>query len=266
MTLARLLGLARVLGAALVLLFAAAPAAALEVPSLEGRVNDHAQLIEPARAGTIERRLAEYEQTTGHQFVVLTIDSLEGDPLEDFSLRTVEKWKLGHKKADDGLLLLVVKKERKVRIEVGYGLEGNVTDAVSSRVIRNVITPAFREGNYGAGIDRALTALMQADTGKPSGGDTSGAAPDAGGQTDGRRGGSPFLIFLLLPLIIVFLIIRWLGGGGGGGGYGGYRGYGGYGGWGTGAGMGGGSWGGGGGGGFSGGGGGFGGGGASGSW
>jgi uncharacterized protein len=265
--------LLRALLAALALLVVSLPALAREVPNLVARVNDQAGLLSSEQATALEARLASYEQKTGHQFVVLTIDSLEGDPLEDFSIRTVEKWKLGRKKVDDGLLLLVVKRERKVRIEVGYGLEGSIPDAVSSRVIRRVITPAFRSGDYVGGIERALNALMQADTGE-----TPPPAPPEAGRGPGR---APwyFLLLLFLPFGFIVLWRRFFGGGGPrGGGYGGGR-YGGYGalgglgglgggGFGGGGFGGGGGWGGGGGGGggFSGGGGGFGGGGASGSW
>jgi uncharacterized protein len=256
------LGLVRALGFLLALLFVALPARALEVPALSGRVNDYARLLSPEQASALDRKLQAYEQKTGHQFVLLTVDSLEGDPLEDFSIRTVEKWKLGHRKADDGLLLLVVKRDRKVRIEVGYGLEGNVTDAASSRVIRHVIVPAFRAGDYGGGIERALDALMRVDSGQaPTGAD--GSAPP--GERAAPRVPGFSILFLLLP----FLLIVWLLRSGGGGGFGGrrYGGWGGYGGYGGGLGGsfrgGGGGFGGGG---FSGGGGGFGGGGASGSW
>jgi uncharacterized protein len=251
-------------GLALAVLLVVSPAFALAVPSLDGRVNDHAGLLSKERAGSLEQRLADYEKKTGHQFVLLTVDSLEGDPLEDFSLRAVEQWKLGRKKVDDGLLLLVVKKERKVRIEVGYGLEGSITDAASSRIIRRVIAPAFRSNDYAGGIEQAFEALMKADQ------------TPAGERTDTPRRGVgigwgplPLLLFLGVPLLIVLWLMRGGGGGLGGGGWsrGGYYG----GGWGGGGGFGrgGGGWGGGGfsgGGGFGGGGGGFGGGGASGGW
>jgi uncharacterized protein len=248
-------------GLALAVLLVVSPAFALAVPNLDGRVNDHAALLPKERATVLEQRLADYEKKTGHQFVLLTIESLDGDPLEDFSLRAVEKWKLGRKKIDDGLLLLVVKKERKVRIEVGYGLEGSITDATSSRVIRRTMAPAFRANDYAGGIEQAFTALMQADQ-TPVGERTDAARR-------GVRGGwgpLPLLLFLGVPFFIVLWLMRRGGGGGFGGGglsRGGY--YGGS--WGSGGsfGGGGGGWGGGGGG-FSGGGGGFGGGGASGGW
>jgi uncharacterized protein len=236
-------------GLALSVLLVVGPAFGLAVPSLDGRVNDHATLLPRERAVALEQELAEYEKKTGHQFVLLTLESLEGDTLEDFSLRAVEKWKLGRKKVDDGLLLLIVKKERKVRIEVGYGLEGSITDATSSRVIRRVLAPAFRSNDYAGGIEQAFAALMKADQ-----------TPAGERGESARRGGGlgplPLLLFLMVPFLGVLWLLRRGGGGGGWGGGGYYGGSFGRGGWG----------GGGGGGGFSGGGGGFGGGGASGGW
>ena len=246
-------------GLALAVLFVVGPAFGLTVPSLDGRVNDHAGLLPPERAQRLDRQLAEYEEKTGHQFVLLTVDSLEGDGLEDFSLRTVEKWKVGRKKVDDGLLLLIVKKERKVRVEVGYGLEGSIPDATSSRIIRQVIAPAFRANDYAGGIEQAFIALMKAD--QTPAGEREGAARPAVGSGHGPL---RLLLFLLLPFGLLWLLRR---GGGGGFGGGGFRGGGYYGGGFGGGGFGGGGFGGGSsGGGFSGGGGGFGGGGASGSW
>jgi len=245
----------------LALSLVAGSATALEPPALTGRVNDYAHLLPADRARALTDRLAAHEQKTGHQFVVLTIPSLEGDPLEDFSIRTVEKWKLGHAKVDDGLLLLVVQRERKVRIEVGYGLEGHITDALSSRIIRNTIVPAFRGGDYPGGIEQGIFELLRAD-----GDDQGGGARTTSGARAPKSGSSLWPLLFFAPIVFLFLWLRGRSGGGygtggrfGGGGYygGGYRG--GY--WGGGGGFGGG-----GGGGFSGGGGGFGGGGASGSW
>lgn len=246
----------------LVCLVGASPAAARDVPPLSGRVSDTADMLSPDAEAALERKLESYEQASKHQFALLTIESLEGDALEDFSIRVVEAWKLGSKGKDDGLLLLIVQKERKLRIEVGYGLEGDVTDAFSARVIRNVLTPALRAGNAEQGINQAFDVLMQ----KASGGAVPESATAAPKQK--RRGGSPLgfiaLALVLLPFLVPLLLGRrgraapWVVGGLGGLG-GGYRSGGGFGGY-SGGGFGGG------GGGFSGGGGGFGGGGSSGSW
>jgi uncharacterized protein len=246
-----------------------APGAALarDVPPLRGHVNDTADMLSAEAEQALEQKLADYEQRTHHQFALLTLDSLEGDALEDFSIRVVEAWKLGQKGKDDGLLLLVVKRERKLRIEVGYGLEGDVTDAFSSQVIRNVLTPALRAGNAESGIQRAFDVLMPKAAGE--------AVPEGAVASPRRGSGKPSvfalfgLAFFLLPFLLPLLFLRgrgrragflvgglggWGGGGWGGGGWGGRGGGGGWGG------------GGGGGGGWSGGGGGFGGGGSSGSW
>jgi len=246
-------------------LFVALPAAAQEraVPPLTAHVNDTAKLLSESARAQLEQQLSDYEQKSGRQFALLTIDSLDGDALESFSIRVVEAWKLGKKGKDDGLLLLVANKEHKLRIEVGYGLEGSITDAFSARVIRNVLVPAMRAGNAAGGFDQAFALLMQ----KASGEDV--AAPEGAAEPEPRRrSSSPFgwlvLLFFVSPILIPLVLARMRGGGGRGGPWGG----GGFGGGGFGGGgFGGGGFGGGGGGGFGGGGGGsFGGGGGSGSW
>ena len=124
----------------------------LEVPQLKARVNDYAGILSPAMAQKIEERLALLEQTDSTQVVVLTIPSLEGEVIEDFSIRVAEKWKVGQKVKDNGVILLVARDDRKVRIEVGRGLEGKLTDLVSGRIIRNSIIPNFKKGDFDNGI------------------------------------------------------------------------------------------------------------------
>lgn len=150
----------------LALLWLPRAAFALDVPPLRAHVNDDADLLTPAAEQALERKLTEYERRTQQQFALLTIESLEGDALEDFSIRVVEAWKLGKKGKDDGLLLLIVERERKLRIEVGYGLEGDVTDAFSARVIRNLLAPALRSGQTERGIDQAFDSLMAKASGQ----------------------------------------------------------------------------------------------------
>src|SRR5690606_23361020 len=106
-----------------------------------GRVVDRASLLSGDEARALEKRLAEFESATGHQFALLTVPSLEGDSIEDFSMRVVEAWKLGAARRDDGLLLLVVPKDKTMRIEVGYGLEGAIPDALAGRIIRHTLAP-----------------------------------------------------------------------------------------------------------------------------
>lgn len=151
----------RALAAALLL--APALAAALEVPYLSGRVVDEARLLDAATAARLESALAAYEKKSGRQFVVLTLPSLEGEPLEDYSLKVARTWALGRKGKDDGLLLLVSRDDRKLRFEVGYGLEGVLPDALCGRIIRDEIVPRFKGGDFAggvaAGVDAALKAL-----------------------------------------------------------------------------------------------------------
>lgn len=140
---------------------------ALEVPTLRGRVNDLAGLMAPTRVRDLEDHLRRFEEDTGHQIAVLTIPSLEGENLEAFSIKVAETWKIGHKGFDNGVILLIARNDRKLRIEVGYGLEGVLPDALASRIIREVITPYFRSNDYPGGIEAGLDAIMKATRGEP---------------------------------------------------------------------------------------------------
>ena len=146
--------------------FLAAPASALDVPALKGRVTDLAGLLDKADRSRIAAKLKNHETSTGQQFALLIIPSLEGDPLEDFSMRVVEAWKLGKAKEDNGLLMLIALGDRKMRIEVGYGLEGSIPDALAAQVIRNVLTPAFRSQKFAGGINSAFDHLIRAGGGE----------------------------------------------------------------------------------------------------
>jgi uncharacterized protein len=150
------------LGALLLAALLAGPALALDVPPLAARVTDQAGLLAPSTVRELEQKLADYERETGHQFAVLIIPTLADDSLEDFSMRVVEGWKLGSAGRDDGLLLLIAVGDRKARIEVGHGLEGAVTDAVSARVIRDTLGPALAAGIPDVGVRNALDLLMHA--------------------------------------------------------------------------------------------------------
>ncbi|MGB5231580.1 MAG: TPM domain-containing protein [Desulfoprunum sp.] len=144
----------------------ALPGLALEVPPLEGRVNDYAAMLAPATVDQLERSLAAFEQEQSTQIVVLTVASLSGDSLEDFSLRVAESWKIGRKGLDNGALLLIARDDRKIRIEVGYGLEGRLTDLAAGRIIRDVITPQFRNGSFDQGVINGVTVMMAAVKGE----------------------------------------------------------------------------------------------------
>jgi uncharacterized protein len=133
---------------------------ALDVPPLTGRIVDAAHLFPPDLAASLTRELADHERRTGNQVAILTLPGLQGEPLEEFSHRVATTWKLGQKGTDNGVLLLVSPQDRQVRIEVGYGLEGVLTDAATSRIIRNEMVPHFRKGEYAQGIVAGAKAIM----------------------------------------------------------------------------------------------------------
>jgi uncharacterized protein len=143
-----------------------AAAAALDVPYLAGRVNDQAAMLDDAFKQQLEERLRVLEEETGAQVAVLTIPSLEGDPIEDFSMRVVDTWKLGREGVDDGVLILVARDERRMRIEVGYGLEGALTDAQAGRIIDSLMAPKFRQGDFDGGVGAAVDAVSAAIRGE----------------------------------------------------------------------------------------------------
>ncbi|MBI2386014.1 MAG: TPM domain-containing protein [Elusimicrobia bacterium] len=151
--------------ALLLLLALAAPAAALEVPYLSGRVNDRAGLLSASASQAVEAKLKDFEARTGHQVAVLTLNSLEGEPLEDFSLKVSRTWALGRKGQNDGVLFLISKSDRKLRIEVGHGLEGNIPDALAGRIIQNEVVPRFRAGDFEGGVAAGVDAIVAAAEG-----------------------------------------------------------------------------------------------------
>lgn len=155
----------RSLPAVLALALLAPSASALEVPFLSGRVNDDARLLDPGAAARLEQTLKAHEAKTGQQVVVLTIPSLEGEVLEDFSLKVSRTWKLGRTGKNDGILLLISKNDRKMRIETGYGLEGALPDALCGRIIRDEIVPRFRENDFSGGISAGVDAILAAIAG-----------------------------------------------------------------------------------------------------
>jgi uncharacterized protein len=122
-------------------------------------VNDYAGALDAGSRARLEQVLAEGERATGAQTVIAIFPSLEDESLEDFSIRLAEKWRVGRKELDDGAIVLVFLKERKVRIEVGYGLEGAIPDVEAGRIIRESIAPQFREGRYAAGLEAAARAI-----------------------------------------------------------------------------------------------------------
>ena len=265
------------------------------IPELWQRVTDNTGTLSSQEASALENKLQSLEQKKGSQIAVLIVSTTYPEPIEDYAIKVVEQWKLGRKAVDDGVLLLVAIQDKRVRIEVGYGLEGAIPDVIAKRIIDNHITPNFRQGSFYTGIEEGIEALSKAISGeelpapKSSGdglsetetpyfflvfviviisqiliaklgkfkGFSLGAAASIGTGLIASGLSTGLIMLVMYSIVSVFFMISKSGGGRGGRGGGFYGG-----------GLGGGGFGGGfgGGGGFSGGGGGFGGGGASGSW
>jgi uncharacterized protein len=143
-----------------------ASAADLQFPPLTGRVVDAAALLDEARKATLTQRLADHEAATTEQLVVATVPSLEGRTIEEYANLLFREWGLGQREANNGVLLLVAPNERKVRIEVGYGLEGRLTDLLAADIIQRRIVPRFKEGDYAAGVEGGVAGILGVLTGE----------------------------------------------------------------------------------------------------
>lgn len=153
----------RILAVASLIFIAGLLFAQRAVPELWGmRVHDEARVLSQQTVQQLEAQLKQYEDSTSNQIAILIIPSLNGEVLEDYALRVAEYWKLGQKDKDNGVLLLIAIEDRAVRIEVGYGLEGVLPDAVCNRIIRNELIPNFRRNDFDAGVLAAITAITQA--------------------------------------------------------------------------------------------------------
>jgi len=179
----------------------------LDVPKLQGYVNDYAGMISPPAKSKIEEGLRAFEQSDSTQIVILTVPSLEGDDLEKFGIKVAEAWKIGQKGKDNGAILIVSKQERKIRIEVGYGLEGRLTDLAAGRIIDLVIKPRFQQGDFDGGFIAGVSSMIAATRGEFK------AGPRPVRQR--QRGFPPFLsIFLFFGIFTLILgsLSRVLGG------------------------------------------------------
>ena len=173
----------------------AASAHATDFPPLTGRVVDAANILSPATRAELTQQLDSFEQRTGIQLVVATVSSLDGNDIETYGVDLARAWQIGSKARNDGAVLLVAKAEHKVRIEVGYGLEGDLTDAMSSYIISTRIVPQFRRGDFDAGVRDGVSAIIEV-LGNPQ---------QAAQTTAKRRARSiPAGIFWLIVLFIVF--------------------------------------------------------------
>lgn len=183
------------------LLAPAAVGAQIEVPYLTGRVNDYAGILSPDAEGRLESRLEALENSHGAQVVVLTVPTLDGEPIEDFGIRVGEAWKIGRGEVDDGVILIVASQDRRMRIEVGYGLEANIPDAYARRILDNILTPRFRAGDFDGGVEAGVEALVTL----VEGGDL--PAPEAEPRSDSGGGGFGALpMFFFLGLFSLNLL------------------------------------------------------------
>ncbi len=182
----------------LAVLLLPALALGLEVPFLSGRIVDLADLVPEGDEQRIAARLEAIERERGAQIAVLTVPSLEGEVLEDYSLRVAETWKLGREKFDDGALLLVARDDRKMRLEVGYGLEPTITDAHSKRILDDVMAPRFRGGDFAGGIEAAVEAMDGLMAGSAD-----ALPPPGAGAGSGARGFPQLGAFILFLIIMV---------------------------------------------------------------
>ena len=181
------------------------------VPELTGRVVDRAELLDTQAEARLTSMLAGHEQATGEQVVVVTVPDLGGRSIEEFGLELGRTWGIGQKGEDNGALLIVARDDRKIRIEVGYGLEGRLTDAQSSVIINRIIAPAFQRGDFTAGITEGAEAIVTVLGGDPLPAELRPVMPMAQEQP----GGLGILGFFLM-LVAIFVIGGGRGGRGGG--------------------------------------------------
>jgi len=189
------------------LVVTAAASYALDVPQLRAHINDYAGILSRETIQKLERQLIDFEKSDSTQIVVLTIPSLEGEVLEEFSIKVAEAWKIGYKGKDNGAILIIAKNDRKLRIEVGRGLEGKLTDLMSGRIIRFDITPRFKAGDFDGGVDAGVGAIMAVVKGEYT------ATPSD--TREGKKSGGlalTLLIFLFFITLTLGSIAKILGG------------------------------------------------------
>jgi uncharacterized protein len=184
---------------ALLLCWAFAAAADVAVPPLSGRVVDQTGTLSGGDIDALTQKLRDFEARKGSQIAVLIVPTTAPETIEQYSIRVAEAWKIGRKKIDDGAILLVAKNDHKLRIEVGYGLEGALTDVTSQRIIDEIITPKFRSGDFAGGISDGVDRIMSVVDGEPL------PAPVAQQQDSGS--GLYQLINPFNPVVIIGVLI-----------------------------------------------------------
>ncbi len=187
-----LLSLSLLLGAANAFSQDAVTVGETAIPILKARVTDLTGTLAAAEQQALEQKLAAFEQRKGSQLAVLIVPNTGQETIEQFGIRVAAQWKLGRKGTDDGLILIVAKADRTLRIEVGYGLEGVIPDAIAKRVISEVIVPKFKTGDFAGGIDAGLTQLMSLVDGEPL------PAPERKSQ---QAGNNPLGMLLIAAMV-----------------------------------------------------------------
>ncbi|WP_230175630.1 TPM domain-containing protein, partial [Pseudomonas sp. Bi123] len=199
----------RVMKVGLMLLFwvfALTAQAGLKFPELTGRVVDNAQMIEPAVREQLVQQLNAHEKSTGEQLVVVTLPDLQGADIADFGYQLGRYWGIGQKDKNNGALLIVARAERKLRIEVGYGLEDRLTDAQSSVIINQVITPAFKAGNFSKGISDGVSAMLVVLGGNPLNEPSTVYEPRGNQESDFVARHPGVFVFLVLLFILTIFV------------------------------------------------------------
>ncbi|HMD74612.1 MAG TPA: YgcG family protein, partial [Steroidobacteraceae bacterium] len=181
-------------------LFALAASGQVAVPPLTARVTDLTGTLSGAAVQRIETKLGDLEAKKGSQIAVLILPTTQPEEIEQFGIRVMDQWKVGRKGIDDGAILIVAKDDRRVRIEVGYGLEGALPDAIAKRIIDETITPLFRQGNFDGGVEAGVDRLIAVVNGEPL------PAPDK--QWERGRGGGNLLPVLFVVALIGGLVLR----------------------------------------------------------
>ena len=178
----------------LILLLAVPAWAQVAVPPLKGRVTDLTGTLKPEQIVSLEQMLRSFEARKGSQIAVLMLPTTAPETIEQYALRVAEQWAVGRKKVDDGVVLVVAKDDRAVRIEVGYGLEGVLNDATASRIIREIIVPRFREGDFYGGINAAVDRMIRVVDGEPL------PEPRPGPQVEGGT-------LQMLPVLFILALV-----------------------------------------------------------
>jgi uncharacterized protein len=186
---------ARALFAAFIFGSACIAGAQVAVPPLTGRVVDQAATLSSEQKATLEQTLQAFEARKGSQIAVLIVPTTEPETIEQYALRVAEQWKVGRKKVDDGAVLVVAKSDRAVRIEVGYGLEGALTDATSKRIISEIIVPQFKQGDFYGGITAGVGQIIRVIDGEP--------LPEPSGKPAGGIAG----IQQYVPIIFILALV-----------------------------------------------------------